>query len=752
MNINNLKRRGKTFYSLFFSFLITALLPLSILITISLRINNSMRRDNLYNNWQLMEVICQELDNDIRRRIEIANYLMANRAVKRLIAGIDETVNETQESLREIAGFIFGASAERDSCSLMSVYIPQRNLMVTSTTANLKPNDFYKIFLNFKNISSDEFFQYIKDSPHGFRADMYSENSILGNERYLIYAQPIYIGYTLQKAFLITFFNTAKIHALLTQNLPNGGYYQVFAPDSSILLSSPELEHAEFSSVIGRYDRFNNQFEWEADIDGQHFIGFSINKVETGLQYVFYLPEAHVYDQLFYWQYLLIGLVGMGLFVSIFLAYGLSRQLYSPLKHLIYKLYPNGIPKRGAEYNLLSQKFDETIIQNKKFNDEIRSHYLRMRNDALLRLLIMSGSMDENDILSLQLDNNLTFEYLRFHVVLLRCCPQMDIELTGVTQCLLSMDEKVLIINDSPPDNDYLQPLIIFLNTIQQDNPSMQIAVSSECNHISGLSVCFREASAVLSIQQFEIPKTPYYNFDSFSQKYIIYPLDKEVQLISGLRKGDYTACELALNEIKILNEERNLNSEAMFILFQNMISTIYRAYESLSFDNKIIKDEKNEDKLFIKEQNEYLNRIKKVDHPPGNQLFEQILELYHYICELNTKNQKVKNERIITQVIQYINDHHSDSNLSLDVISQRFNVSYYYLSRMFSDVANRSFYDTLNKCRIQHAVNLLTETNNSVQEIANEVGYTNDNTFFRAFRKEMGTSPKKYRELTNKK
>lgn len=53
-----------------------------------------------------------------------------------------------------------------------------------------------------------------------------------------------------------------------------------------------------------------------------------------------------------------------------------------------------------------------------------------------------------------------------------------------------------------------------------------------------------------------------------------------------------------------------------------------------------------------------------------------------------------------------------------------------------------------LTELRMLEAQQLLSETDKSIAEIAEEVGYTDDKYFSRAFKKYSGLKPKDYRKL----
>lgn len=96
-----------------------------------------------------------------------------------------------------------------------------------------------------------------------------------------------------------------------------------------------------------------------------------------------------------------------------------------------------------------------------------------------------------------------------------------------------------------------------------------------------------------------------------------------------------------------------------------------------------------------------------------------------------------------------YIEEHYGESNLSVEQLCNYLNVSATYFSILFKKEVGMSFISYLTKVRLEHAVELLNNTEDKSYMIAEKVGYTEPNYFSYVFKKQYGVSPSKYR--TNK-
>lgn len=95
-----------------------------------------------------------------------------------------------------------------------------------------------------------------------------------------------------------------------------------------------------------------------------------------------------------------------------------------------------------------------------------------------------------------------------------------------------------------------------------------------------------------------------------------------------------------------------------------------------------------------------------------------------------------------------YMDQHYHQSNLNLDEIADHLGISKYSLCREFYKKYGITVGRYLKDLRISQACRLLmTQSGNTLQEIAEMVGFANDNYFGKVFKSAKGVSPDKYRK-----
>jgi AraC-like DNA-binding protein len=112
-------------------------------------------------------------------------------------------------------------------------------------------------------------------------------------------------------------------------------------------------------------------------------------------------------------------------------------------------------------------------------------------------------------------------------------------------------------------------------------------------------------------------------------------------------------------------------------------------------------------------------------------------------LCELfSTKSEK---NNLIDTIVSYIHTNYKDPALCLSKISDEFHISESYFSHTFKENMNINFSVYLEDLRLTEAARLIKEGNSGLNEIGLEVGYNNQTSFRRAFKKKFGVSPSNY-------
>ncbi|MBQ8031355.1 MAG: helix-turn-helix transcriptional regulator [Butyrivibrio sp.] len=116
-------------------------------------------------------------------------------------------------------------------------------------------------------------------------------------------------------------------------------------------------------------------------------------------------------------------------------------------------------------------------------------------------------------------------------------------------------------------------------------------------------------------------------------------------------------------------------------------------------------------------------------------------------IIDLLEKNEREKKEetKLDDEIIKYVEEQYCDPNISLQQLSDKFNVSNKYLLLLFKQRYNVTYLQFVQGRRIEKAVELIEQNAMPISEIGAKVGYENQLTFRRNFKAQTGLNPSEY-------
>lgn len=102
----------------------------------------------------------------------------------------------------------------------------------------------------------------------------------------------------------------------------------------------------------------------------------------------------------------------------------------------------------------------------------------------------------------------------------------------------------------------------------------------------------------------------------------------------------------------------------------------------------------------------------------------------------------------ISCQVVNYIKEHFTQNDLTLNMMSEHLHISQSYITKIVKQKTGANFTDYLNNLRINMAIKILLDKDKSctINEIAEMVGYSSQHYFSRAFKNYTGLSPLQYK------
>ncbi len=203
-------------------------------------------------------------------------------------------------------------------------------------------------------------------------------------------------------------------------------------------------------------------------------------------------------------------------------------------------------------------------------------------------------------------------------------------------------------------------------------------------------------------------------------------------RLTNVLKLKDGEALIQCVSDILELNTGRRTEANRILRLSEDMIHTIAR------FGIKGQEQEFN-----LERYSSWLDKLR------SSITLEEVRGLFHEIGE-SIKNNEPTTElksKQFADVLAYIHEHYAEE-LSLEQFATKLNMSLGHFSRSFKESVGEKYVDYVARYRMMVAKQLLCETELTIDEIAERVGYLGRNSFIKIFRKLEGITPGQYRIL----
>ncbi|MCT2196846.1 helix-turn-helix domain-containing protein [Paenibacillus sp. MB22_1] len=225
------------------------------------------------------------------------------------------------------------------------------------------------------------------------------------------------------------------------------------------------------------------------------------------------------------------------------------------------------------------------------------------------------------------------------------------------------------------------------------------------------------------------------------------YPLQTEQQLINFIKAGDAEQAGRYMNEIMKRNLEKPVMSlnVAKCLMF-NLVSTMIKVIHELGG---------HEDDCRLADYPLWIDEVLACD--TVQEMQSALQGLLHEVCAFaaDKRASHLLRERedslrsLIEKVTAYIAARYNDANLNVNAIGDHFGMKGSYLSKLYKNQTGEGLLDSIHRCRIEKAKELMRTQSESISELSKVVGYNDAATFIRVFKKYEGITPGRYKEIS---
>ncbi|MGG3281075.1 response regulator transcription factor [Paenibacillus solani] len=146
------------------------------------------------------------------------------------------------------------------------------------------------------------------------------------------------------------------------------------------------------------------------------------------------------------------------------------------------------------------------------------------------------------------------------------------------------------------------------------------------------------------------------------------------------------------------------------------------------------VQDSITEEKLY-----DVINDIHSMQHL-RSWIVVYLTELSRRLSVLSIRSKRSEIIRAQKYVIQHVTE-----KLTLEEMAGYLNLNSSYFSRLFKRETNQNFIEYVNMVKLQKAKQLLQQSNKTVEEISDYLGYANKSYFIKLFKREIGMTPSEF-------
>lgn len=273
--------------------------------------------------------------------------------------------------------------------------------------------------------------------------------------------------------------------------------------------------------------------------------------------------------------------------------------------------------------------------------------------------------------------------------------------------------------------SDQLRPYIIDIN--KSMGMHIGVVMSQEFDHVLHYPIVYNRTERIFNNKFIRGKEVMVESTDMISKHAANYIIEDEIRLIATIKSGNYT---IAHDYMEKMLSEVNQNDEAALTASLDALRNTLQ---------KVIYSELEES-----DRTKYIQRIHELQSAYYAQEYRQSLfAICEGICQLlSPENSKY---HLTDNIKSFIRSNYNRSELSLGMIADNFNMSEKYISRFFKNATQMNISNYIEKTRMEQAVQLICNGSTNYNEIASQVGYYNYNTFYKAFYRYHGVSPKSY-------
>lgn len=587
------------------------------------------------------------------------------------------------------------------------------------------------------------------------------ENVIVpGNNRVrmLTFLLPLPLGgYNSPGAVMIMVREDTIIRMMKSVSEVYTGDFFIFDAQGNRLVASSETSYSDssdFKDLVLRLGENRSGSGTYRISDKSFIVSHSISD-QNGWRYVSLMPVTETLQDIRTIQRNTVVLFGLMLLLEVIVIYVSIRKNYHPIKRLVdfaMNIFETNDRKSMNEIDTIRYALDELSSANNKLDERMKRTLPIMRENLLFELV--SGHYQTwEDFQKEAVTYGLTFDHPFTAAAVLSCETGDDGIGRAAEYCRMnenglpeglqgyffkSIYNQEIVFVCSHDQNFQLKS---YLGSLQRELAERtgihtligigkpELSLSPEGIHLSYLQAMrtaehlrIRKQCTILVFDEIEVLQTGA----------VSYYAELLQSLELSILKNDVAVVETLMERIIKYISSDGMPPHMVSSVYLNTISVIFNGLQRFHHDDR--------------------NLLRLTDAAFGHRYtIEQMVGIMREscgkLCDIIRDTLPHSREASQEEILAIIEKKGMHPDFSLQMIADHFGMSLSNFSYYFKKTMGQNFKEYIDRLRIQKSIQLLRSTDETLESISQQVGYSNSSSFIRSFKKIVGTTPGQYRD-----
>lgn len=707
-NINSDMRKGWLL-----SYLAVFCAPLLAYILMSCVVMGIIREQTYDLNKSALNIAASAIDYQVQSAEMTAAEMIANDKLSSLIKAQTDTSPAAQYKVLEVQRALKLAVSRNAVIETIYVYMNEGNYVLSNVT-KARPEYFFSNEMSALAMSADEWMR-VMSKPH-IKDYVNWENQNGTSTMALLISQNIFEE--APRATICIVFNTTK-------------FWQVMNEKKDMQIEVYDMRNEKVYSGGGK-TRANPVL-----LDSQ-----------TGWRYEAYIEDAVISAQEGYALLLILGgIVLAGIASAVLIRHSIKIN-YNPIREMVTK-FEQFFDKRSdstGEITYIESSLNQLVERLRESRAEI-SEKMELMNQAYL-ICFLLGQRPKDISIQEELRAQGFEEKTCYCILILDRPGKITVseaeELLGIGQqetCLffgrcVELDGRIVLVIDALSGDEESRKRV--QERLLEQCPDGRLAWSAPCEEGENLCYAYEEAQYILN----SAPESSQgiLTLARLQQEQAgepLLPADLTAGLARGVQNEDIEQVIECVDKIQKYNENGKslplFSAKVLAVAVYNYVLSMKQLHDDVSYS---------------RDQLQTLHYIQM-----RAQSTEEIQGcLYAALRRLIIRDgdgELNRNAQLVNKMKSYIDEHYGDELLSVDSLCRAFDRSPSGVNKAFREVMGHGPLSYINYRRIQEAKKIFVEKGGAVSasDVLRQVGYSNLNTFTRAFKKNEGITPGQFKD-----